>query len=77
MKQTANERRAARAPQLRLREQRPARIAQELEAKVWPLIESGKIKPVVHAAFPLAEAAKAHSWMESGAHIGKIVLTVA
>ena len=54
-----------------------ARIAQELEAKVWPLIESGKIKPVVHAAFPLAEAAKAHSLMESGTHIGKIVLTVA
>jgi len=54
-----------------------ARIAQELEAQVWPLIESGKIKPVVHAAFPLAEAAKAHSLMESGAHIGKIVLTVA
>jgi putative PIG3 family NAD(P)H quinone oxidoreductase len=54
-----------------------AKIAQELEAKVWPLIEAGKIKPVVHAAFPLAEAAKAHSLMESGAHIGKIVLTVA
>ena len=54
-----------------------AGIAQELEARVWPLIESGRIKPVVHAAFPLAEAAKAHSLMESGAHIGKIVLTVA
>jgi len=54
-----------------------ASIAQELEARVWPLIESGKIKPVVHAVFPLAEAAKAHSLMESGAHIGKIVLTVA
>ena len=54
-----------------------ASIAQELEARVWPLIESGRIKPVVHAAFPLAEAAKAHSLMESGAHIGKIVLTVA
>lgn len=54
-----------------------ASIAQELEARVWPLIESGKIKPVVHAAFPLAEAAKAHLLMESGAHIGKIVLTVA
>ena len=54
-----------------------ARIAQELEAKVWPLIESGKIKPVVHAAFPLAEAAQAHALMESAAHIGKIVLTAA
>lgn len=54
-----------------------ASIAQELEARVWPLIESGRIKPVVHAAFPLAEAAKAHTLMESGTHIGKIVLTVA
>ena len=54
-----------------------ASIAQELEARVWPLIESGRIKPVVHAVFPLAEAAKAHALMESGAHIGKIVLTVA
>ena len=52
-------------------------IAQELETKVWPLIEAGKIKPVVNATFPLAEAAKAHALMESGAHIGKIVLTVA
>ncbi|MEK7834596.1 MAG: zinc-binding dehydrogenase, partial [Pseudomonadota bacterium] len=54
-----------------------ASIAQELEARVWPLIESGKIKPVVHAVFPLAEAAKAHALMESGAHLGKIVLTIA
>ena len=54
-----------------------ARIAQELEARVWPLIEAGKIKPVVRATFPLAEAAKAHALMESVAHIGKIVLTVA
>ena len=54
-----------------------ARIAQELEAKVWPLIESGKIKPVVHASFMLAEAARAHALMESATHIGKIVLTVA
>jgi NADPH2:quinone reductase len=53
-----------------------ASVAQELEAKVWPLIVSGKIKPVVHATFPLAEAAKAHALMESSAHIGKIVLTV-
>ncbi len=63
-----------------LRTRSPAfkeKIAQELEAKVWPLIESGKIRPVVHATFPLAEAAKAHALMESGAHIGKIVLTVA
>ena len=53
-----------------------ARIAQELEAKVWPLIEAGKIKPVVRAAFALADASKAHALMESATHIGKIVLTV-
>ena len=53
------------------------RIAQELEEKVWPLIASGKIKPVVNATFPLAEAAKAHALMESSGHTGKIMLTVA
>jgi len=53
-----------------------ASVALELEAKVWPLIGSGKVKPVVHATFPLAEAAKAHALMESSAHIGKIVLKV-
>ena len=54
-----------------------AAIASALRSTVWPLLESGKIKPVVHAAFPLAEAGKAHALMESSAHIGKIVLTVA
>lgn len=53
-----------------------AAIARALHEKVWPLIEAGKIKPVVHATFPLAAAAKAHALMESGQHIGKIVLTV-
>ncbi len=53
-----------------------AAIAKALRDKVWPLIEAGKIKPVVHATFPLAEAAKAHALMESSQHIGKIVLTV-
>jgi NADPH2:quinone reductase len=47
-----------------------------LRNKVWPLIEAGKIKPVVHATFPLEQAAKAHALMESSTHIGKIVLTV-
>ena len=50
-------------------------IAAALEEKVWPLIEAGKIKPVVHAEFPLAEAEKAHEMMESSTHIGKIILT--
>jgi len=52
-----------------------ADIARALEAKVWPLIEEGKIKPVMDSTFPLAEAAKAHERMETSQHIGKIVLT--
>jgi NADPH2:quinone reductase len=53
-----------------------AAIANALAAKVWPLVEAGRIRPVVHATFPLAQAAAAHALMESGAHVGKIVLTV-
>ena len=49
-------------------------IAQALEQKAWPLLASGKIKPIVHTTFPLAEAAEAHRLMESSAHIGKIML---
>ena len=51
-----------------------AEIAGALEAKVWPLIAAGKIKPIVHSTFPLSEAAAAHSLMESSEHIGKIIL---
>lgn len=51
-------------------------IAKNLREKVWPLIENGKIKAVIHKTFPLAESAKAHELMESSTHIGKIVLTV-
>jgi len=51
-------------------------IARSLREKVWPHIESGRIKPVVFRIFPLEEAAQAHALMESGAHIGKIVLNV-
>jgi NADPH2:quinone reductase len=51
-----------------------AAIARSLRERVWPLLESGAIKPVIHATFPLAEAARAHEMMEGGAHIGKIVL---
>ena len=54
-----------------------ARVARELEEKVWPLIASGKIRPVVNATFALADAAKAHALMESSTHIGKIVLKIA
>jgi putative PIG3 family NAD(P)H quinone oxidoreductase len=55
---------------------RKGAIAAALREKVWPLIEAGVIRPVVHATFPLAEAARAHALMESGAHVGKIVLRV-
>ena len=51
------------------------RIAAALRATIWPLIEAGDIRPVVHATFPLASAAQAHRLMESNAHIGKIILT--
>lgn len=54
-----------------------AQIAQELERQVWPLLNQGKLKPVIFKVFRLEEAAKAHALMESGAHIGKIVLTTA
>jgi putative PIG3 family NAD(P)H quinone oxidoreductase len=50
-------------------------IASALERAVWPLVEAGKIQPVVYATFPLTQAAEAHRLMESGSHIGKIVLT--
>lgn len=53
-----------------------AKIAQELTAKVWPHIESGRIRVVTRQSFPLAEAAKAHAMMESSQHVGKIVLMV-
>lgn len=53
-----------------------AAIAENLQTKVWPLIEAGDVKPVMHATFPLADAAEAHRLMESNQHIGKIVLTV-
>jgi putative PIG3 family NAD(P)H quinone oxidoreductase len=53
-----------------------AAIAQALREKVWPLIEAGKVRPIVDRTFRLAEAAEAHRLMESSAHIGKIVLTV-
>src|SRR5690242_8351517 len=53
-----------------------ARVARELEEKVWPLIESGKIRVVTGKTFPLAEAARAHALMESAQHTGKIVLVL-
>lgn len=52
-----------------------ASIAKALKEKVWPLLESGAIKPVIHSTFAAGDAAKAHTLMESNQHIGKIVLT--
>jgi NADPH:quinone reductase len=51
-------------------------LARNLREKIWPLLESGKIKPQVFKTFPLTEAAEAHRLMESSQHIGKIVLTL-
>jgi NADPH2:quinone reductase len=53
-----------------------SQIAEALRQKVWPLLEEGKVKPIIHSTFPLAEAAAAHRLMESSQHIGKIILTV-
>jgi NADPH2:quinone reductase len=53
-----------------------ARIAQNLREAVWPLLDSGRIAPVMDSEFPLEEAAAAHARMESSAHVGKIVLKV-
>ena len=51
-------------------------VADELARTVWPLVEQGKLKPVIDMIFPLSDAAGAHKRMESGEHIGKIVLTI-
>lgn len=50
-------------------------IAQACRRVVWPLIEAGRIKPVIHSTFDAADAAGAHTLMESNQHVGKIVLT--
>ena len=52
-------------------------IARAVYTHVWPLLESGAVKPVIYQTFPLADAAGAHRVLEAGAHIGKVVLTVA
>ncbi|MGE0419956.1 MAG: zinc-binding dehydrogenase, partial [Acetobacteraceae bacterium] len=53
-----------------------AAIATDLRAKVWPVLDAGRCGPVIHATFPLAQAAEAHRLMESSQHIGKIMLTL-
>ena len=54
-----------------------AAIAEKLRTQIWPLIESGEIKPLIAARFPLADVVESHKLMESSKHIGKIILTVA
>ena len=53
-----------------------ARLARDIASMVWPLIEAGDARPIIDRVFPLNEAANAHKHMESGAHIGKIVLKI-
>ena len=53
-----------------------ARIAAELREKVWPLLEAGRVAPVMDSEFPLAEAAAAHERLESAGHVGKVVLKI-
>ena len=51
-----------------------ADVAAALREKIWPLLEAGKVKPVIHATFPLEDTRQAHELMESSSHVGKIVL---
>jgi len=51
-----------------------AEVAQAVREQVWPLVDQGKVRPIIHATFPLEEARQAHELMESSAHIGKILL---
>ncbi len=53
-----------------------AEVADAVRKNVWPLLAAGRVRPVIHATFPLAQAAEAHRLMETSNHVGKIVLTV-
>ncbi len=53
-----------------------AEVAEAVHKNLWPLLASGRVRPVIHATFPLAEAGEAHRLMETSNHIGKIVLTI-
>jgi NADPH:quinone reductase-like Zn-dependent oxidoreductase len=49
-------------------------VADEITRTLWPHVEAGRLKPVIDSVFPLSDAAGAHALMDSGAHVGKIVL---
>jgi putative PIG3 family NAD(P)H quinone oxidoreductase len=51
-----------------------AQLAQALKARVWPLLEAGQVRPLIHATFPLEKANEAHAMMEAGEQVGKIIL---
>ena len=51
-------------------------VAQHLHQRIWPLLETGAIKPVIYQTFPLDQAAGAHALMEASTHVGKIMLEV-
>lgn len=53
-----------------------AEIAAKLREDIWPLLEAGAVKPIIHATFPLDQARQGHELMESSAHLGKIMLTI-
>jgi NADPH:quinone reductase-like Zn-dependent oxidoreductase len=53
-----------------------ATIVAAVRQHVWPLVEAGRVRPIIHARLPLAEAGAAHRLLEESSHIGKVVLTV-
>jgi NADPH2:quinone reductase len=53
-----------------------AEVAAAVHKNIWPLLASGRVRPIIYADFPLAQASEAHRLMESSNHIGKIVLTI-
>jgi putative PIG3 family NAD(P)H quinone oxidoreductase len=53
-----------------------AEVADAVKKNIWPLLAAGRVRPTIHATFPLAEASEAHRLMETSNHIGKIVLTI-
>jgi NADPH2:quinone reductase len=53
-----------------------AAVAAAVLQNVWPLLSAGRVRPLIHATFPLAEASAAHRLMETSQHVGKIVLTL-